>query len=207
MLDDVPDAARRLYLWALYHLNLAERPDVVRLSKRFLPTDIGLDPEQTATAYRWLVEHGFLERVDEAESTDDGLYLKIVASGVNESKQPLAAEDISFGYPGARVGGKPTTGNVIRVELPSAYLATLRRWQFGEEDRKSLASALQAHLGADRAYVEDVLLGDDDRTLRVRLRQPWDQDDDALTASLEAAALTWLQTRLAPSSVRSQSEP
>lgn len=48
----------------------------------------------------------------------DRLALRLVAEGVNASKQPLRYEPITFGFPGARVGGQVTFGNELRVLLP-----------------------------------------------------------------------------------------
>lgn len=196
--EDLPEPARRMLLWALSHLYLGDGPDVVSLSRRFLPTDIGVTVEEATVAYRCLTERGLIERVD--EPTDgDALRLRLVAEGINGSKQPLPAGEIVFGFPGARVGGKPTLGNELRVPLPAAYAKTLARWRFNEDDRNALGAALQEHLGAERAFVEEVTLDEgDDLAVQVRLRYPWSEDDRAMTAALQEATLVWIRARVAP---------
>lgn len=199
--DDLPAPARKMLLWALSNLSLSEDPDVVTLSRRFLPTDIGVTPQEAVDAYRWLVEHGLFEHVNRAAPTEDALQLRLVVEGVNESKEPLPAEEgISFGFPGARVAGKPTIGNILLVPLTASHLRALASWRFTDEDRRALATALQEQLGADRAYVEDVSVKTEEPpALVVRLRYPLGQDDTAMTAALETAALSWMRTRIAPS--------
>lgn len=199
--DDLPAPARKMLLWALSNLVLSEDPDVVTLSRRFLPTDIGATPEEAVDAYRWLIEHGLFEHVNRAAPTEDALLLRLVVEGVNESKEPLPAEEgITFGYPGARVGGKPTIGNILLIPLSASHLRTLASWRFTDEDRRALAAALQEQLGADRAYVEGVSVKTEEpAALVVRLRYPWGQEDTVMTAALESAALSWMRTRIAPS--------
>ena len=197
--EDLPEAARRMLLWALSHLTLGHGPDVVSLSRRFLPTDIDLDPETTAAAYRCLIERGLIERVDD-DADGDALRLRLIAEGFNESKQPLPPGEVTFGFPGARVGGKPTLGNELRVALPAAYLKTLLRWRFGDDDRKALGAALQAHLGPQRAFVEAIAIDDGgEPAVLVRLRYSWDEDDRDMTRALHEATLAWVRARLAPS--------
>lgn len=198
--DELPAPARKLLHWALSHLEFAERPDVVALSKRFLPTDIGVTPEEASLAYRTLIERGLIERVDLPASSGDQFALRLVAEGVNESKQPLPYEPITFGFPGARVGGHVTFGNELRVSLPAPYAQLLSRWQFRREDEQALGAALQAHLGADRAFIEQVRVDPEEpAVLSVRLRYPWDQSDETMREALTGAALAWVRQRVAPS--------
>ena len=199
--DDLPEPARRMLLWALSHLYLGDGPDVVSLSRRFLPTDIGITVEEAVTAYRCLTQRGLVERVDE-RADGDTLRLRLVAEGINDRKQPLPAGEIVFGFPGARVGGKPTLGNELRVPLPAAYAKTLTHWRFNEDDRNSLGATLQEHLGAERAFVENVTLEEGDApAVHVRLRYPWGEDDRAMTAALQEATLVWIRARVAPQGV------
>lgn len=200
--DDLPEPGRRMLLWALSHLYLGHGPDVVALSRRFLPTDIGVTPDEAAAAYRCLIERGLIERVEEparGAGGSDHILLRLVADGINGSKEPLPPEEITFGFPGARVGGKPTFGNQLRVELPAPYMKTLSRWRFGEDDLQALGVALQEHLGHDRAFVERVTIDEgSDLALVVHLRYGWDQDDAAMAEALRAATLTWVRARVAP---------
>ncbi len=202
--DDLPDPARRMLLWALSHLYLGHGPDVVSLSRRFLPTDIGVDPDAAAAAYRCLIDRGLIERVDDRED-GDALHLRLVAEGINESKQPLPPGEVTFGFPGARVGGKPTLGNELRVVLPATYTKALSRWRFTEDDRKALGRALQEHLGAERAFVETVAVEDGkEPAVLVRLRYSWNEDDRAMVGALQTATLTWVRSRVAPSAAESR---
>lgn len=197
--DELPAPARKLLLWALSHLEFAEQPDVVGLSKRFLPTDIGVTPEEAALAYRTLMERGLVERVDLPASSGDRFALRLVAEGVNGSKQPLPYEPIAFGFPGARVGGQVTFGNELRVLLPTPYAQLLSRWQFSRGDDQALGAALQEHLGADRAFIEHVSVDPGEpAALSVRLRYPWDQSDETMREALTGAALAWVRHRVAP---------
>lgn len=201
--DDTPVAARRLLLWAMSHLYLSEGVDTVVLSRRFLPTDIGVTRQEAVDAYRWLIEHGFIERVDDAGAHAEALVLRLVAAGVNESKQPLPPEEgISLGFPGARIDGKPTVANDLFVPLSKSHLKALASWQFGDEDRQVLATALQEHLGSDRAYIEGVSVkANEPAALVVRLRCPLGQDDETMAGALQTAVLSWVRSRIAPSDV------
>jgi hypothetical protein len=195
--EDLTEPARRLLLWAMADFGLASRADVVGLSRRFLPTDIGTTPEETLEAYRLLYDRGLVERVEDDRAGSDQLLLRLVADGVNASKQPLPFKEETFGFPGARIDGKPTTGNRLRVDLSAPLGIALSRWKLTDEDRKSLESALQQQLGHDRAYVEAVSVLDGNApALEVKLRYTWDDSDAPLTASLREAALQWARQRL-----------
>lgn len=123
-----------------------------------------------------------------------------MAEGVNASKQPLPYEPITFGFPGARVGEQVTFGNERRVLLPAPYAQLLSRWQFRPDDEQALGAALQAHLGADRAFIEQVSVDPGEpAALSVRLRYAWDQSDEAMREALTGAALAWIRQRVAPS--------
>lgn len=198
--EDQTEPARRMLLWALSHLYLGPAPDVVWVSRRFLPTDIGVTAEEAAGAYRSLIERGWVEPVTDEAADGDRLFLRLVVDGLNESKQPPSpGPEVTFGFPGARVGGKPTLGNRLRVGLPAAHMKALSRWRFSQEDQASLGAALQAHLGADRAYVESVTLDESrEGTLLVGLRYSWDQDDAVMTAALNEATLAWVRQRVTP---------
>jgi hypothetical protein len=84
------------------------------------------------------------------------------------------------------------SGDLLRVVLPPAYAKTLIRSQFTEDDRNALGAALQAHLGAERAFVESVTVEDgEEPTVLVRLRYPWNEDDRTMTSALRTATLAW----------------
>jgi hypothetical protein len=194
--EDLTEPARRLLLWAMADLGFASRADVVGLSRRFLPTDVGATPEETLEAYRLLYDRGLVERVEDEDAGSDRLLLRLVAEGVNDSKQPLPFKEEKFGFPGARINGQPTTGNVLRVPLDGPLGDALSRWRFTDEDRRSLESAIQRQLGHDRVYVEVVnVMNEHAPALEVKLRYMWEDSDAELTASLRSAALQWARER------------
>jgi len=199
--SDFSEPARRLVLWTLSRLWLSEFDDVAVVSRRFLPSDIGCSAEETASAYRLLCERGLLERVDGLKGVGpDSLALRVVVSGVNESKHPAEFREEQFGFPGQYIDGQTTLGNILLVPLPENLGAALARW-FGRassDDLDALAAHLQGALGAGRAHVEKVELrgGDDQPFLQVRLRQRLQDDEADLQKALVEAARGWLRARV-----------
>jgi hypothetical protein len=201
--EDVPDNARRLLLWLLHDLYLSPWADAVSVSRKFLPGDIGCTPDQTLQAYRFLCERGFVERsVELSEADSDRLVLRLIADGVNEHKHPTPYQDERFGYPGARIAGKPTWGNHVLLSVPEAYRRVLHSWRLSDDDLALLRDALQRIVGEDRVFVEEVKIAqiESDTCISARVRTPFDTspaDDDALKHDLETAAETWLRERTA----------
>jgi hypothetical protein len=193
--DELPEPARRFLLWSLSHLYLGEATDVVSISRRFLPTDIGITPEEARSAYRCLVDRGYIEPV--AGGSDGALRIRVVGEGINESKQPPPAADVTFGFPGARVGGQPTIGNVLRVRLSPAHARAVAQWLHDDAALAELATALQADVGADRVFVDSVTV-DDDAAVSVRVRLPFEESDGAIAELLGSAATAWLRQRFTP---------
>ena len=196
---ELADEERQLALWLMYHLPLSPYADVVVVSKRFLPTDIGLTPETTLAGYRALVRRGMIERVDELpDLSPESLALRLVAGDANASKHPRPYHDETFGFPGARVGGRPTIGNELGIPLPLPLAQAVLRWRFSNDDLDELRIELQRGLGDDLAYVERVEIERerDAGPLWVRLRYPIEEDDRRLVVDLQAIAQTWLRARL-----------
>jgi hypothetical protein len=198
--SDLTEAARRVLLWALSHLELSESADVVALSKRFLPTDVGLTPEETSEAYRLLWEQGFISRVEDRNASPETLLVRLLLGQVNESKHPLPYKEEQFGFPGARIGGRRTVGNIIMVPLPDSLGKAAARWQFSDADVISLQKMLQRDVGEDRVYIEEVRIEavEGAAGLCVRLRHTWDEEDHAIEEALRVAAVRWVRERMVP---------
>jgi hypothetical protein len=196
--EPLPDPARRLLLWALSHLHVSDLPDTVALSKRFLPTDIDASDAETAQAYRLLCERGYFERVARAGGSPDALLVRLVGEGLNESKQPPEFVEENFGYPGSRIGGKPTCGTEVKVELPATLTSVVQKWAWTAEDHEALRASVQEKLGRDCAYVEGVDMARTTGTVTVRLRFPLDESESSVRGGVHAATVEWLRRRLAP---------
>jgi hypothetical protein len=198
--DEISPAASRLLLWLLGRLWLADTPDVVSVSKRFLPTDIAIKPEEASGAYKELYKQALIERVDSARTDEpaDRLFLRLVVRGLNDSRHAAEYRDEKFGYPGARVAGKSTAGQGTFIELPKALSATLGRWFKDAQELTELRDALQVRIGEERAYVEraEVKYRDELPVLAVHFRYPLDADLEPLQRELSDFAEQWLKERL-----------
>ena len=199
--DGLPESARRLLLFLMGHLRYSQHADIVLVSKRFLPGDIGVSPDEAAAGYRVLYEREFIERVDAlTEGSPDGLALRLVVESFNDRKHTSPFREETFGFPGARIDGKLTMGNVLSLPLSPFVQRSLRGWPaLSEEDRASLRQWLQAAVGAKRAFLEEAkLAGEGDATvLEVKLRVPADESDRDIEEILAPAADAWLRQHLA----------
>jgi hypothetical protein len=199
--EELPDGARRLLLLLLGHLRYSPHMDVVLVSKRVLPGDIGVSPAEAADAYRALYEHEFVERVETlSEAGGDALALRLLVEGFNDRKHATAYREETFGFPGARVGGKRTMGNVLILPLSTFVQQALRGWPaLAEDDLQSLRQWLQETVGAERAFIESALLRTDDAhgVLEVKVRIPLDESDQDMKALLLPAAEAWLRKHVA----------
>ncbi len=195
---ELTDHARKMMLWMMGSLWLADPPDVVAVSKRFLPTDLGVTPKQAQEAYRLLHEQGLIERVADDEESTDRLRLRLVAQGLNDSKHAATYEEVVFGYPGARINGKVTMGECACLELPKTFSALLGRWFKQPQELSHLRDNLQMQLGEDTTYVEsaEVKFIDDKPRLFVQCRYPIDADSKELKKQMVAATEQWLKERL-----------
>ncbi|MBI2390077.1 MAG: hypothetical protein HYV09_10850 [Deltaproteobacteria bacterium] len=194
--QDLPDVCKRILCWLVMDLTRSSFADVVVVSRKFLPGDIDRTAEETAAAYRALYERGLIERVDGVPNLrDDAIALRLVAAGLNGSKHPAPFREETFGYPGARIAGKRTTGNELWVYPNQALAKASERWLATDAELLSLREAMQRALGEDRAYVETVQRGSTERgsVLRVRVRFPYEADEAVLQAELEAVADAWLR--------------
>jgi hypothetical protein len=197
--EDLPDAGKRILCWLLWNLMRSPYADIVVVSRKFLPGDTNRTPDETAAAYRALYERGLVERVDHLpDLREDALALRLVASGLNASKHPAPYREEKFGYPGARIGGKPTLGNELWVYPSEALGKVAERWRGKDDDLAALGEAMQRALGEDRVYIETVRLGSTERgpVLRVRLRYPFEANDAEVTAELKVVADGWLREQV-----------
>jgi hypothetical protein len=200
MYENLTASAQRLLLWMLGSLWISMPPDIVRISKRFLPTDISVSPEQASAAYKELYERGLIERVDAAQTQErpDRLALRLVVQGVNDSRHAALYEEETFGYPGARIEGKQTCGTEAFIEMPEALSAMLSRWFKEEQELAQLRDSLQAKMGDDKVYVEkaEIKVRKEIPQLLVSFRYPLDDDVKDLITQMSTLAQEWLKERL-----------
>ncbi|HEY3351714.1 MAG TPA: hypothetical protein VGQ83_00570 [Polyangia bacterium] len=199
---ELTESERRLELWLLAELWHSRHADIAVVSKKFLPGDIDCTPEDTAAAYRALYERGLIERVALPNLRPEALAVRLVVPGRNDSKHPAPYRAETFGFPGARVGGQYTSGNVLGAPLPAAVASALPGWSAARlaEELGELRSRIQEHLGDDRAFIEQVELAPSGGTvgLRVQLRQRVDDDDDAsLRLGVEQVIEAWGRSQAA----------
>lgn len=198
--DNLSPAAQKLLLWMLSSLWLNDPPDVVTISRRFLPTDIGISREDANMAYKELYEQGLIERVEpkEPNQPNDRLSLRLVIQGVNDSRHAAPYQHEEFGYPGARIAGNLTLGQTTCIELPKTLAATSARWFREQQDLTQLRDALQSNMGEDRIYIETAVFdnANDQPVLVVNLRYPIDSDLESLEHEASVFAQQWLANRL-----------
>jgi len=199
--EELPDPARRLLVFLMGHLRYSPHADIVVVSRRFLPVDVGVSADDAARAYEILYERELIERVDALSGgAPDGLALRLVVDGFNDRKQRAAYRPETFGYPGARIGGKPTSGNILTLALPAFVQGSLRGWAvLSDDDRASLRVWLQEAIGSQRAFIEEVAVvgGHDSPALDVKLRLPIDESDSDVQSILASAAESWLRRHVA----------
>jgi len=198
---DVSNPGRRLLLLAISQLRYSPFCDIVFLSKRFLPADMGVSAEETAIGYRDLYELKFVERVDDlAEESPDRLALRLLVEGYNERKHTTPYREETFGYPGARISGKQTIGNLVSLAVsPFVKRAFESLPALDEDNQVALRSSLQVAVGEDRAFIEEAsfVARDTDAVIVVKLRYPIDDSADDLESMLTPAAEAWLRQHIA----------
>lgn len=198
--DGLPPGAQRLLLWLLRDLRFASCGDVVVVSRRYLPSDIGLSPAETKEACRTLYERGLIERVDQigTDECTDALALRLVVEGMNDSRHPPAYRDEDFGFAGACMGGKPTIGNIKRVTLSESLAAAFQRWFSEGQGLNDLKESLQAGLVAERVFIQEIWAETRPSGLGivVQCRYPPDEDEARLDQEITTAAESWLRERL-----------
>lgn len=191
--------AQRIMLWLLSNLWLADPPDIVSISKRFLPTDIGITPEQANSGYKELYVSGLIERVDHGgDDRPDHLSLRLVIEGRNDSRHAPEYREETFGFPGARIAGKVTSGQVKELQIPDVYSAVLAHWFKDDQALKELLLSLQASLGEDNVFIEraEVKSKDEKPCLLVHFRYPIDADLALLEKELSEEAQAWFKQRV-----------
>jgi hypothetical protein len=198
--EALSEPARRLLVFLMGHLGHSRHSDIVLVSRRFLPGDAGLSPEDTSAAYRALYEQGFVERVDAlTEGQTDALALRLLVDDFNDRKHRTPFRQETFGFPGARVAGKPTLGNVFLLPVSPFVERAIAGWPaLGDDERASLVRSLQEVAGKDRAYIEEAKIVSDDGavSVEVKLRLPMEDSDDELRLLLAPAADAWLRRHL-----------
>ncbi len=203
--DGLPAAAHRLLLFLMGKLWLSDVPDQVLVSRRFLPTDIGvMTPAEALEAYRMLYERGWIERVElkDVDERDDRLCLRLVVEDLNDSRHAQPYRQEKFGFPGARIDGKVTTGQMKSVELPKKLSTMLGRWFKEPQELTDLRDQLQAKIGDKRIFVErgEVFLRQSEEgaepVLRVQFRFPIDADMKELEEEVEQFSTQWLKEKL-----------
>ena len=191
--------AQRIMLWLLGSLWVSDPADVVTISKRFLPTDIDITPEQASSGYRELYEKGFVERVEHnSEQRPDRLSLRLVVEGLNDSRHAPEYKDETFGYPGARIGGKLTFGQGKLLQLPDIFTAMLNRWFKEDQELNELCNFLQRTIGEDRIYIEraEVKIRNEKPRLLLYFRYPLDAELEPLEVELSEHAEEWFKNRV-----------
>ncbi|MBU6455405.1 MAG: hypothetical protein KGS72_26780 [Cyanobacteria bacterium REEB67] len=198
--EDLSDSAKRLLLWLLSHLWINEPPDVVTISRKFLPTDIGVNPEEASEAYRQLYELELIEMLNKQNREDgqDRLSVRLIVQGINDSRHPLEFQEVKFGFPGARVAGKLTSGQGFFVRLPDTLSATLGWWFKEKQELPELRDELQERIGEDTIYVEqaEIQMREDKPIIFVQFRYPLDAELELLEKQLTKFAREWVEQKL-----------
>ncbi len=209
--DGLTPEAKQLMLWLMGSLWLSDPPDVVSVSKRFLPTDIGVTPQEAGAAYEELFQRGLIERVDRVgrDRRPDHLSLRLVVRGLNDSRHAPDYKEEQFGYPGARVAGKVTSGQGMFITLPETFSAMLDRWFKEERQLTELRDFLQSRMGDDSVYVEsaEVKFLKQKTALFVSFRYPLDAELEPLEMELSGLAENWFKERVSISHSGSVDEP
>jgi len=197
--DKLTRNAQRLLLWLLKNLWLSEFPDVVYVSRKFLPTDVNLSIDETKNAYRELHERELIERIESlAKEKSDGLPLRLVVQGVNDSRHPTPFREEQFGFPGARIAGKLTIGNIVTISLTGTLLRAGKQWFSEKRNIQELREYLQQQLGKDRVYINsaEIKIKDDKPIVFINLRHAMDDNDTDLHKTIRSTVEEWLRDQL-----------
>jgi hypothetical protein len=202
------ETSKRILSWLLFNLSFSSRPDIVVISKKFLPTDIGCTPEKTKEGFRLLYEKELIEKVDRTNLREDDIALKLVVEGMNDSKHPNQYDDNEvFGHPGIRIGGKFSTGNVIVIKLDGKLNKALS-WLYQESKKlDDLKLFLQNEIGRDKVYIEkiEVQIRDQDKEyykeqdkahnsyLTVQVYYPIGSNDSFFESEIKTSAEKWVK--------------
>jgi hypothetical protein len=206
--DELSEASKRILSWLLFNLSLSSPPDIVAISKKFLPTDIRCTPEKTKEGYRLLYEKGLIEKIDRPNLRENDIALKLVVEGMNDSKHPNpCAENEVFGHPGIRIGGEFSTGNIFTITFDGKLNKALS-WLYGKSKKlDELKLFLQKEIERNRVYVEniEVQIQDQDkehykeqdkaqiRYLTVQVYYPIEANDSFIESEIKKLAEKWVK--------------
>lgn len=200
LFDELSPAAHRMMLWLLGDLWISDPPDVVYVSRRFLPNDIGATAQETASAYKELYDRGWIERPD-SEATDerpDRLSLRLIVQGLNDSRHAALYQEEEFGYPGARIAGQVTCWQRKFINLPDTLSAMLGRWFTEPQELVELKDYLQRQIGEDKIYLEraEIKYRDETPRLMVYFRYPLQAELEPLEKEVSDGVEQWLKERV-----------
>ena len=206
--DELSEASKRILSWLLFNLRFSSPPDIVSISKKFLPTDIRCTPEKTKEGYRLLYEKGLIEKIDCANLREDDIALKLVVEGMNDSKHPKPYdENEMFGHPGIRIGGEFTTGNIFTITFDGKLKKALS-WLSGESKKlDELKLFLQNEIDKNKVYIEniEVQIKDQEKEhdkekgktqiqyLTVQVYYPIDVSDSFIESEIKKLAEKWVK--------------
>ena len=206
--DELSEASKRILSWLLFHLSLSSFPDIVVISKKFLPTDIRCTPEKTKEGYRLLYEKGLIEKVDRKNVREYDIALKLVVEGMNDSKHPRQYDENEvFGHPGIRIGGEFSTGNIFIIKFDGKLNKALS-WLHGDSKKlDELKLFLQNGIEKNKVYIEniEVQIQDQDKEhfkerdkakipyLTVRVYYPIEANDSSIESEIKILAEKWVK--------------
>lgn len=193
--DKLSQPAHRLLLWLLRDLWLSVPSDVVVISRRHLPTDIGVTNDEAKQAYKELYDLGVIERVDPKTPQEGGdrLGIRLIVEGFNDRKHAVAYREERFGFPGARIRGRPTCGNIMALPLQPTWSTVIERWAPGNSELDKLVTFLRVKLSEDRSFVESAEIEERRGECRLRLdhRFPIDEDQNVLEKDIISLVDAW----------------
>lgn len=106
----------------------------------------------------------------------------------------LSYREENFGFPAARVGGKPTMGTILSLPMSRSGWPGLT-----DEDCQSLRQWLEEAVGGERAFIEETKLRGQQEVgiVEVKLRVLRDESDEEIAGVLAPAADAWLRKHVA----------
>lgn len=188
--EELEPGAQRLLLWLLGDLYLSPLADVVAVSRRFLPGDLGLQHDETLAAYRSLYEKGFIERVDHLPNLrPEALALRLLVPGWNESKHAAPYRPEVFGFEGDFVAGQRTIPGQLSLGLEDHRRRILERWG-AKELLAGLRDTANPKLHDHAMMITDLKLSTAGEprlraSIRHPLASPWAEVEERVTQALE----------------------
>jgi hypothetical protein len=206
--DELSHASKRILASLMFDLSFSSPPDIVVISKKFLPTDIRCTPEETKEGYRLLHEKGLIEKVDGMDLREDDIALKLIIAGINDSKHPTPYDENEvFGHPGIRIGGKFSTENIFTISF-DGKLNKAFSWLYGKSKKlDELKLFLQNEIGKNKVYVENIeveIQGQDKehdkeqdkeqiQYLTVQAYYPMEENDSFIESEIKKLAEKWVK--------------